>query len=79
MNPLKHMELIFGLVVATALVLAAAGERDARAAGARPAATIDQPIASASTMAVVFVRAKRMSSREKRRAALSASEPIRIF
>jgi len=86
MNPLKHMELIFGLVVTAALLLAAAGERDARAAapgraGARPAAAADQPIASAGagTMAVVVVKGKRMNSREKRRAALSATEPMRIF
>jgi hypothetical protein len=84
MNPLKHMELIFGLVVTAALLLAAAGERDARAAApgradARPAAAADQPIASAGTMAVVIVKGKRMNSREKRRAALSATEPMRIF
>jgi hypothetical protein len=84
MNPLKHMELIFGLVVAAALLLAAAGERDARAAapraaGARSAAIIDQPIASAGAMAVVIVKGKRISSREKRRDALSATEPMRIF
>lgn len=80
MNPLKHMELLFGLVVAAALLLAAAGERDARAAapGAN-AALVDQPIARAGNMAVVIVRAKRMSSRDKRRAALSATEPMRIF
>jgi hypothetical protein len=79
MNPLKHMELIFGLVVTAALLMAAAGERDARAAAPRPAASIAQPIASADHMAVVIVKGKRMSSRDKRRAAQLADQPLRIF
>ncbi len=123
MNPLKHMEVIFGAVVAAALLVAALPERDARAAaGGNGAATQRQvhsgsiartgvPGAPASMaaaplgvadeaapapsavailatsqnaagpMPVVVIKGKRMSAREKRRAALTASavaEPVRI-
>ncbi|MFL6708071.1 MAG: hypothetical protein ACJ8HI_07685 [Massilia sp.] len=81
MNPLKHMELIFGLVVAAGLLVAAAAEHNARAAtpDSQASAAVSQPIASAGNMAVVVIHGKRMSSREKRRAALSAADGVRIF
>lgn len=78
MNPLKHMELIFGLLVSAALLTAVAAEGKARTA-TPGAGAVSQPIASAGSMAVVVVPGKRMSSREKRRAALSAAEGMRIF
>ena len=78
MNPLKHMELIFGLVVTAGLLMAAAAEQNARAATPGSGA-VSQPIASAGNMAVVVIHGKRMNSREKRRAALSAADGMRIF
>jgi hypothetical protein len=93
MNPLKHMELIFGLVVTAGLLMAAAADRNASAAAPAPATAaastsmptttaangaVPQPVARAGMMAVVIVKGKRMSSREKRRAAV-ADGPLRIF
>lgn len=85
MNAMKHMEMIFALVVTASLLLAAAADRNASAAdgsaapaSATIAATVEQHIASADTMAVVIVKGRRLSSREKRRAALSDGD-LRIF
>ena len=80
MNPLKHMELIFGIVVTAALLMAASSDR-ASAADPRavPTAAVNQPIARAGLMAVVIVPGKRLSSREKRRIALSDAGGLHIF
>lgn len=71
MNSIKHMEALFGVLAAAALLVAALPERSARAA-ARPA-----PVSAVGSLTaaipVVVVKAKRMSAREKRRAALVAS------
>ncbi|MDB5961922.1 MAG: hypothetical protein JWP59_3216 [Massilia sp.] len=91
MDPLKHMEVIFGAVAAIALLLAAVPDSDARAA-ARPNSVVSAPthsaqsgsgtalaiaeevrIATPGTMAIVVIKGKRLSAREKRRAALAAS------
>lgn len=83
MNPLKHMELIFGIVLAVTLVMSPLTERNARASAIGPlgekAVPVAHPVATAGgPMAVVIVNGKRLSSRDKRRAALGDSH-MRIF
>ena len=65
MNALKHMELIFGVVLLAAVCIAAMPPRQNVAAA--PAAQV----VAAQPMAVVVVKGKRMTDVEKR-AALGA-------
>lgn len=90
MNPLKHMELIFGVIVVAALLTAAMPERSASAA-ARRASTVATQFAEAarhadaaparSAMPVVVIKGKRLNPREKRRSALTFSavaDPVKL-
>jgi hypothetical protein len=65
MNALKHMELIFGVVLLAAVAIAAMPQRPV--APAQPAARTTPP----QPVQVVVVKGKRMTDVEKR-AALSA-------
>ncbi|WP_426110912.1 hypothetical protein [Massilia sp. PWRC2] len=72
MTALKHMETLFGIAAIAALLVAALPRHEARAAArARPAAPA-QLHAAPTTAAEVVIKGKRLSARERRRAALAS-------
>ena len=80
MNPLKHMEVLFGAAVAAALLMAATPHQPrVTSVGARTSLPLPQSTATTATvvviepMPVVIIKGKRMTGREKRRAALTES------
>jgi hypothetical protein len=69
MNALKHMELIFGVVLLAAVGIAAMPQRPVAPAQMAARATAPQPVQ------VVVVKGKRMTDVEKRAALSAAPRP----
>ena len=80
MNPLKHMEVLFGAAVVAALLIAATPHQPRlTSVGDRTSLPLSQSTATKADvvavqpMPVVIIKGKRMTGREKRRAALTDS------